>query len=271
MTNNFSLQDSVAEEFGVRLSHPAPGVAEVRLDRPSKLNALNEEMYRAICEIFGALHEDRSVRAVIISGSGRGFCSGSDIGGMLKTSGPAARARLQRRHAAIQAVGRIEKPVIAAVQGPAAGIGFALAMACDLIVAADTAYFQLGFRDVGLVPDGGTIYFLSQRLGIGRAKDLVMTGRRLPAPEALEWGAINRVIPAEDLARSSLALAVELAAAPTYVLGLSKKMFTASSTPSLETVLELESYAASVARSSRDHKEGVAAFREKRKPQFSGE
>lgn len=265
------MQEPVADEFGVLLSEAAPGVAEVRLDRPDKLNALNEEMYRSLVDLFGALHEDQSVRAIILSGAGRGFCSGSDIGGMLKTSGPAARARLQRRHAAIQAICRIEKPVIAAVQGPAAGIGFALAMACDMIVTTQSAYFQLGFRNVGLVPDGGTIYFLSQRLGIGRAKDLVMTGRRLPAPEALDWGVVNRVVPDDDLTQTSLDLAIELAAAPTYVLGLSKKMFVAGSSPSLETVLELESYAAGVARSSRDHKEGVAAFREKRAPQFFGE
>jgi len=161
--------------------------------------------------------------------------------------------------------------VIAAVNGAAAGIGFPLATACDFVIASETAYFQQAFRNVGLVPDGGTIFFLSQRLGIGRAKDLVMTGRKLGAEEARDWGVVNRIVPEADLRDVVLALAVELAAAPTYVLGLTKKMFAATMSPSLETVLEMESFAASVARNSKDHQEGVTAFKQKRKPQFTGE
>ncbi len=256
---------------GLLIGQPSPGVVEVRLNRPEKINALDEDTYRALTDEFHRLHEDRSVRAVILSGSGRGFCSGSDIGAMLKTTGPAARARLQRRHAAVQAVYRIEKPVVAAIHGPAAGIGFSLAMASDMIVASEDAYFQQAFTNVGLVPDGGAIFFLAQRLGIGRAKDLVMTGRRLGAREAHEWGVVNRLVAAEGLLEEARALAASLAAAPTYVLGLAKKMFAAGCSPSLETVLEIESYAASVARASGDHKEGVMAFREKRKPRFTGE
>jgi 2-(1,2-epoxy-1,2-dihydrophenyl)acetyl-CoA isomerase len=266
-----NAQDNTLHESRVLLLEPAPGVAEVRLNRPEKLNALTEEMYRDITAIFARLHEDPAVRAVILSGEGRGFCSGSDVGAMLTVTGPAARARLQRRHAAIQAVYRIEKPVIAAVNGAAAGIGFPLAAACDFVIASETAYFQQAFRNVGLIPDGGTIFFLNQRLGVGRAKDLVMTGRRLSAGEAAEWGVVNRIVPEAELGDAALALAVELAAAPTYVLGLTKKMFAASCNPSLETVLEIESFAASVARNSKDHQEGVTAFKQKRKPQFIGE
>lgn len=262
---------AAVEIAGLVLDRPSPGVAEVRLNRPEKLNALDEATYLALTEVFHRLHEDQSVRAVILCGAGRGFCSGSDVGAMLKTTGPAARARLQRRHHAVQALYRIEKPVIAAVHGPAAGIGFSFAMASDLILASETAYFQQAFTNVGLVPDGGAIFFLAQRLGIGRAKDLVMTGRRLPAREALDWGVVNRVVPDDALQDEARALAANLAAAPTYVLGLAKKMFAATCSPSLETVLEVESYAASVARSSSDHREGVTAFREKRKPNFTGE
>lgn len=266
-----TAQDPTMQESRVLLSEPAPGVAEVRLNRPEKHNALTDDMYRDLTAIFAQLHEDAQVRAVILSAAGKGFCSGSDVGAMLTVTGPAARARLQRRHAAIQSIYRIEKPVIAAVQGPVAGIGFSLAAACDFIVATETAYFQQAFRNVGLVPDGGAIFFLAQRLGVGRAKDLVMTGRRLGAREASDWGVVNRLVPEDQLRDATLTLASELAAAPTYVLGLAKKMFAASYNPSLETVLEIESFAASVARSSRDHREGVAAFKEKRKPQFSGE
>ncbi|SMH28840.1 enoyl-CoA hydratase/isomerase family protein [Maritimibacter sp. HL-12] len=264
-------QDTVIEKAGLLLDSPSPGVAEVRLNRPEKLNALDEATYRALTEVFQQLHEDPAVRAVILCGAGRGFCSGSDIGAMLKTTGPAARARLQRRHATVQAIYRIEKPVVAAVHGPAAGIGFSLAMASDLILAAENAYFQQAFTNVGLVPDGGSVFFMGQRLGVARAKDLVMTGRRLGAQEALDWGVINRVLPEAQLMDEARALAAELAAAPTFVLGLAKKMFAATCAPSLETVLEIESYAADVARASNDHREGVMAFREKRKPLFTGE
>lgn len=255
----------------VVLSHPAPGVAEVRLNRPDKLNALTDEMYAALTRIFSDLHEDRSVRAVILSGEGRGFCSGSDVGAMLKVNGPAARARLQRRHATVRAIYSIEKPVIAAVQGPVAGIGVSLAMACDFIVASQSTYFQQAFRNIGLVPDGGAIFFLGQRLGVTRAKDLVMTARRLGAAEAADWGIVNRLVEEGELRGETLAMAEGLAAAPTYTLALTKKMFAASYTPSLETVLEIESYAASIARASHDHEEGVRAFKEKRAPVFKGE
>mgnify|MGYP000583494545 CR=1 FL=1 len=256
---------------GLVLDRPAPGVAEVRLNRPEKLNALDEATYAALTDVFHRLHEDQSVRAVILSGSGRAFCSGSDVGAMLQATGPAARARLHRRHAAVQAVYRIEKPVIAAVHGAVAGIGMSFALASDLIIAAEGTYFKQAFTNVGLVPDGGAIFFLTQRLGLGRAKDLVMSARRLEAAEALEWGVVNRVVPEAALKGEALAMAAGLAEAPTYVLGLAKKMFAASAAPSLETVLEIESFAASVARASHDHREGVTAFREKRKPQFIGE
>lgn len=263
--------DAAMEIAGLVLEQPSPGVAEVRLNRPDKINALDEATYRAITDVFHQLHEDLTIRAIILCGAGRGFCSGSDIGAMLKTTGPAARARLQRRHAAVQAVYRTEKPVIAAVHGPVAGIGFSFAMASDLVIAGESAFFQQAFTNVGLVPDGGSIFFMAQRMGIARAKDLVMSGRRLGAREALDWGIINRVVPDEDLIPQARALAASLAAQPTYVLGLAKKMFAATCAPSLETVLEIESYAASVARASGDHREGVMAFREKRKPVFSGE
>lgn len=255
----------------ILLSTKGEGVVEVRFNRPDKLNALNDDMYAALTKLFGQLHEDPAVRAVILTGEGRGFCSGSDIGGMLKTTGPASRARLQRRHAAIRAIYGCEKPVIAAVRGPVAGIGFSIAMACDFIIASETAYFHQAFRNIALVPDGGSIFFLGQRLGIGRAKDLVMSARKLPAAEAYDWGLISHLVADSDLEAKASELAEDLARSPTYMLGLAKKMFASACSPSLETVLEIESYAASVARSSADHREGVTAFREKRKPSFTGE
>lgn len=264
-----TIEAAATDEIVV--SPKAEGVVEVRLNRPDKLNALNEDMYGALTSIFGQLHEDRAVRAIILTGEGRGFCSGSDVGGMLKVTGLAARARLQRRHAAIRAIYGCEKPTIAAVRGPVAGIGFSVAMACDFVVASETTFFQQAFRNVGLVPDGGAIFFLNQRLGVGRAKDLVMTARKIRAREALEWGLVHDLVADDALEAKALELATELAAAPTFTLALAKKMFAATASPSLDTVLEIESYAAGVARTSADHKEGVTAFREKRKPNFTGE
>lgn len=266
-----SDQDLVHAPAELLVLEPEPGIVEVRLNRPEKRNALTEEMYRGLTELFRDLHERPEVRAVVLTGSGAGFCSGSDIGAMLKATGASARRRLQRRHAAIEAITRLEKPVIAVVRGPVAGIGFSLAAACDLVVASETTYFQQAFRNVGLVPDGGAIHFLTARLGISRAKDLVMTGRKLGAREAYDWGLINRLVSDAELEAAGLELARELAAAPTYVIGLTKKMFASTASPSLDTVLEIESYAASVARASQDHREGVTAFREKRKPNFTGE
>lgn len=255
----------------ILLRQKGDGIVEVRLNRPEKLNALNDGMYAMLTDVFGQLHEDPEVRAVILTGEGRGFCSGSDIGGMLKTTGAASRARLQRRHAAIKAIYGCEKPVIAAVRGPVSGIGFSVAMACDFVVSSETAYFQQAFRNIALVPDGGAIFFLSQRLGAGRAKDLVMSARKLSAAEAHAWGLTSHVVPDDALDAKAVEIAADLAQAPTFMLGLAKKMFASAASPSLETVLEIESYAASVARSSADHREGVAAFREKRKPNFTGE
>ena len=246
------------------------GIATVTLNRPEKLNALDEAMYSQLTDGFSALAADDAVRAVIVTGAGRGFCSGSDVGGMLQSDIVSGRARLQRRHRMIRNLVEIEKPVIAAVRGPVAGIGFSLALACDLIVAAESAKFSQVFKKIGLVPDGGAIYFLTQRLGIARAKELVYTARMLPAQEALEWGLVNRVVPDDQLEQSALALAAELAGSATYALAIAKKMFQSMYVPTLEALLELESLSQGTARLTDDHREGVMAFREKRKARFTG-
>lgn len=246
------------------------GIATITLNRPDKLNALNEEMYSQLTEGFAAIAADDAVRAVIITGAGRGFCSGSDVGGMLQSDLLSGRARLQRRHRMIRNLVNIEKPVIAAVRGPVAGIGFSVALACDLIVAAEDAKFSQIFKKIGLIPDGGAIYFLTQRLGIARAKELVYTARMLPAQEALEWGVVNRVVADDQLEDAARALAAEFANSATYALALAKKMFESMYTPSLEALLEMESLSQGLARLTEDHREGVTAFREKRKALFKG-
>lgn len=246
------------------------GLIEVRLNRPEKLNALNEEMYADLACIFEEAQNRRDVRGVLLSAEGRGFCSGSDVGAMQGRDLSTARARLQRRHRMVQAVYRLEKPVVVALRGPTAGIGFSLAMACDFIVASRTTYFQQSFRNVGLVPDGGAAFFLAQRLGIGRAKDLVMTARRLGAEDALDWGLVSEVLADEEVDARALELARDLASGPSLMMGMAKKMLAAAATPSLDAMLEIESFAQGVARESEDHREGVDAFKQKRRPVFKG-
>jgi len=245
-------------------------VAVVTLNRPDKLNALTDEMYNRLAELFTQFQSEDEVRAVIITGAGRAFCSGSDVTTMVNTNLVAGRARMQTRHAMINAIVNLEKPVIAAVRGVAVGIGFSIAMACDLIIASDTAKFSQIFKKIGLIPDGGSIYFLTQRIGLARAKDLVYTARMLPAEEAREWGLINRVVPEAELDTNALALAQELAASATFAIALAKKMFQAMYVPTLETHLEQENLCQGTVKLTEDHLEGVAAFKEKRAAVFKG-
>jgi 2-(1,2-epoxy-1,2-dihydrophenyl)acetyl-CoA isomerase len=181
-----------------------------------------------------------------------------------------ARERMKRRHRMIQNLVNLEKPVVAAVNGACVGIGFSIALACDLIVAGESARFSQIFKKIGLVPDGGSIFFLVQHLGIARAKELVYTARMLPAAEAREWGFVTKVVPDAELLTSTRAFAQELADSATYALGIAKKMFQSMYVPSLEALLETEIMGSTMARLSDDHKEGITAFAEKRRPNFKG-
>lgn len=255
----------------VVLAERGSGVFEVRLNRAKKLNALDDEMYSVLEEMLRDLDQDNAVRCVVLAAEGRGFCAGSDVTKMLQSDLKGGRNRLRRRHAVIRQLAGMEKPVIASVRGPAAGIGFSLAMACDLIVASDTAYFSQAFRNVGLIPDGGGAYLLQRRIGIGRAKELVFSGRKLSAAEARDWGIVNEVV-ADDLLESrTIEMALDLAAGPTLALTLAKKLLDTAAHLSLDAALEVENHAVGVARVSKDHVEGVTAFREDRKPVFRGE
>lgn len=245
-------------------------VAVVTLNRPDKLNALTDPMYNRLTELFTQFRTDDAVRAVVITSTGRAFCSGSDVTTMVNAGPVAARSRMQSRHAMINAIAHLEKPVIAAVRGVAAGIGFSIAMACDLIVASDNAKFSQIFKKIGLVPDGGAVFFLTQRIGIARAKELVYTARMLPAQEAAEWGLINRVVADGELEANAMAWAREMAESATFALALAKKMFQAMYVPTLEAQLEQENLYQSTVKLTEDHLEGVAAFKEKRAAKFKG-
>ncbi|MCE9639255.1 MAG: enoyl-CoA hydratase-related protein [Proteobacteria bacterium] len=246
------------------------GIATVLLDRADKLNALSGEMYHDLADAFLSLANDDEARCVVVTGAGRAFCAGGDVGSMGDFDVVSGRKRSQGHHQMIKALHNLEKPVIASVRGPAAGIGASIALACDLIIASETAYLLMAFKNVGIPPDGGAIFLLTQHLGIARAKELVYTARKLPAAEAKEMGLVVKVVPDGELEAATQALAAEIASSATYALRLAKKMFQSMYTPTLETLLELENTAVCGARLTHDHKEGIAAFKEKRKAKFEG-
>ena len=246
------------------------GIATVTLNRPDKLNALSGEMYHALADTFTALGSDDDARCVVVTGAGRAFCAGGDVGSMGQFDIVAGRKRSQSHQRMIKALHDLEKPVIASVRGPAAGIGASIALACDLIVASETAYLLMAFKNVGVPPDGGSVFLLAQHLGIARAKELVYTARRLPAAEAKELGIVMTVVPDGALEAETAALAREIASSATYALALAKKMFQAMYVPTIEQLLEMELLAVGGARLTHDHQEGVEAFKQKRPPRFTG-
>lgn len=245
-------------------------VAILTLDRPDRLNAMSDAMWDALLAHINAITVDDEIRAVILKGEGRAFCSGGDVSNMAKSDIVSGRSRSQRRHRTVIALYNLEKPVIAATRGPVYGIGNALALACDLIVASDTTKFSMAFKKVGVVPDGGAVFFLTQRLGLAQAKELVYTARPIDATEAKSLGLVSRVVPDAELESAALALAAEFAESATYALALAKKMFQAMYVPTLEQLCEMETLASGIVRLTHDHKEGVAAFKEKRPPKFLG-
>ena len=248
----------------------ADGVATVLLNRPDKLNALSGEMYHDLAHHFEALGDDDEVRAVILTGAGRAFCAGGDIGTMGQFDVVSGRRRSKGHQRMIVALHNLEKPVIAAVRGAAAGIGASMVLACDLVIMGESGFLNMAFKKVGIPPDGGAIFLLTQHLGIARAKELVYSARRLPAQEAKEMGIVMKVVPDEQVDAEARALAQELATSATYALRLAKKMFQSMYVPTLEMLLETEALAVCGARLTHDHQEGRAAFLEKRPPKFLG-
>lgn len=246
------------------------GVATVRIDRPERRNALTVEMREQLVSVFNGLAQDEAVRAVVLTGAGDAFCAGVDAAGMGGRDAAASRARLRALQQSVLAIYSIEKPVVAAVHGACVGVGWSLALACDQVVASDTAFFSQVFGRMALAPDGGSAWFLANNIGMLRAKELIYSCRRVPADEARSLGVVKEVTPAAELQARSHALATELARGPTMALGLSKKMLHASFGLSLEQFLETELLMQTQLTQSADYREGVAAFKEKRPPKFSG-
>ena len=250
------------------------GVLEITLNRPSSGNALSPDLASELAEVANTCVGDRSLRAVIVTGAGRMFCAGGDLSAM-EQAGDDLHATLLRMtqdvHAAVSRFARMSAPVITAVNGMAAGGGFSLAISGDMILAAESAKFLLAYTSAGLSPDGSSSWYLPRRIGHARASELMLTNRMLSAHEALEWGLINRVVADAELMNEARKLANRLAAGPTRAFGTVKRLLNESFTSGLETQMEYEAHGIADAAVSRDGREGVSAFLEKRKPSFLGE
>jgi 2-(1,2-epoxy-1,2-dihydrophenyl)acetyl-CoA isomerase len=248
--------------------------ARILLNRPDALNAWNEQFGRDLLDAVTTVAEDDGLRALLITGAGRGFSSGADLkeqrsaddGGM-----PDLSARLKEiYHPIITGLREMPKPVVAAVNGPAVGIGCSLALAADLIVAAESAYFLLAFVNIGLVPDGGSTAFLPARVGYARAAEMAMLGERVPAEQALDWGLVNSVVPDGELESTAGELLDRLANGPTRSYAGAKKLLNRRMYADLAGQLDAEAEAQKEQGSSKDFVEGVIAFVEKRPPNFTG-
>jgi 2-(1,2-epoxy-1,2-dihydrophenyl)acetyl-CoA isomerase len=244
------------------------------LDRPDAMNAVNpqlgDDLRRALEDAAG----DDQIRAVLLTGNGRAFSAGADLKAGFDPTPEGhpdvGKALRERYHPIIMAIRTMPKPVVAAVNGPAAGIGLSFALACDLVVAAESAYFLLAFVNIGLVPDGGSSFLIPERIGFARASEMAMLGEKIPAARALEWGLINRVTPDEALQDEAGALADRLANGPTRSYAGTKRQLNAWQFARMEAQLELEASIQGDLAASGDFMEGVTAFVQKRPPSFQG-
>ena len=256
------------------LLHQDGGVATLTLNRPDKLNAFTDEMLAALAAHLKGLGRDDSVRCVVLTGAGRGFSAGQDLSGVRdRADAGGMNFRQHLEHAynpVILALRTLEKPVLGAINGVAAGAGASVALACDMRIAAQSASFIQAFVGVGLIPDSGSTWALVRTLGFGRAYELASSGRKVSAAEALELGLVQRVVPDDDFPEQAASWAAELAQAPTRTLALAKRAMNRALTSSLAEALAYEAELQEIAGRTADHAEGVTAFLEKRRPEFRG-
>jgi 2-(1,2-epoxy-1,2-dihydrophenyl)acetyl-CoA isomerase len=251
----------------------AAGVATITLNRPDAFNALNLPLARELFHAVIEVDEDPAVRAVVLTGAGRAFCGGGDVKDFvdgLPRIGALIKELTTYVHGAVSRLVRTPKPVVTAVNGVAAGGGLSLAMAGDLVLAAESARFTMAYSKIAATPDGSSTYWLPRLVGLRRSLELFYTNRVLGAREALEWGLVSRVVPDAELGGAVRQLAGELAQGPTLALGRGKRLFHGSTTESLETQMELESQAIAASGHTEDFAEGVRAFAAKRPPAFKG-
>lgn len=252
------------------------GLATIELNRPEALNAWNEALGYALRDAVAQVADDDAVRAVIVRGAGRGFSSGADLrdfGNQPAT--PEGRPDVhtvltERYHPIITGIRNMPKPVVAAVHGPAVGIGLSLALACDLVVASESAYLLLAFVNIGLVPDGGSSLFVPSRVGFARAAEMAMLGERIGARQALDWGLVNRVWPDDAFAGEVAALGRRLADGPTRSYAGTKRQLNAWMFGGMDAQLELEADVQQEMAGTGDFVEGVTAFVQRRQAGFRG-
>lgn len=247
-------------------------VATLTLNRVEAMNALNMNLKLELATAIREVSNNPEVRALVITGNGKAFSAGGDISEMaLNTSPAVSRTRLQSLLADIFIpLAQMEKPTIAAINGHAHGAGLSLALACDVIVASESSMMSCAFSKIGLLPDCGSMYFLPRRVPMNIAKELIFSGRRFNAAQALEMGLVNQVVPHEELSSSAHALAREFAAGPTVALGIAKRIINRSLESSLEEIAELEAQGQAILYTTDDHLAARAAFAAKTSPTFSG-
>lgn len=246
-------------------------IATLTLNRPDAMNATTDEMYQELQDLIPKIAADRDVACVILTGAGRGFCAGADLKARKDDATPLERRARHRwiLKDILEPLYRLEKPVIAAVNGAAAGAGFNIALACDFIVASDQASFIQAFARVGLVPDLGGLYLLGRVIGINKAKELCFTARKVSAEEAKTLGIVNHVVPHERLLDEARAIAGKITAASPTAIAMTKNLLDRSTNATIDQMLEYESYAQTIAYLTPEYEEGVRAFREKRAPDFA--
>ncbi len=251
------------------------GVAVLKLNRPDALNSFTAEMHGEVREVLASAAEDKAVRAVLITGNGRGFCAGQDLNDRAVSPGesmPDLGDSVENYYnPLIRRITTMEKPVICAVNGVAAGAGANIALACDIVIAARSANFIESFSRLGLIPDSGGTWHLPRLVGMARAKGLAMLGPKVSAEQALEWGMIWQVVDDEALMDTALGLARQMATQPTRGFAFTKQAFAASAANTLDQQLDLERDLMRAAGRTHDYQEGVKAFLEKRQPEYKGE
>lgn len=253
------------------LSSTADGIMIITLNRPTVLNAMNADLLAQLGAAFATAKRDDAVRAVLLTGAGRGFCAGADLStNSMRTGSDVQEMMRTRYHPIILMMRQFPKPIVGAINGTAAGGGMSLALACDIVLAGESATFLQAFTKIGLVPDCGSTWFLPRMVGDVRARALIMMADKIPAREALQYGLVWKVIADDALMGEARACAARLASMPTRAYDLVKQALAASSSNGLAEQLELEARLQGQAVRTDDHREGVTAFLEKRPPIFTG-